>query len=155
MIPKEEYTRNSTRVDLARYRLIFYYKFVTLDNSFTCPEIFTGKLLNLSASGAQVCGSLPSLKLLTLLGQEKLYIGCKLPVPTQLDGSGESQIKVLSRVRWAKSEAQEGQRCHQMGLEFIKISDTDKQSLKNYLVRQQIRTAKINRTLELIIPTRT
>jgi len=147
MTPKIKYKRKTTRIDLTRYQIKFFYKFIALNKSFTCDDIFDGKLLNLSEGGAEVCGSLPSLRLLKLLGDEKLYIGCNIPIP---DSSGEGWIKVLARIRWAQSEPHGGFNCHRMGLEFTKISDPDKCSLKNYLIRQQIRTAKINRTLELL-----
>lgn len=148
MIPEEKYKRNSFRVDLTRYKIKFPYKYIAPNKSFTCNDIFSGKLFNLCEYGAQICGTLPSLKFLNLLGDERLLIGCNLPIE-EADGR-QTLIKVLARVRWAQSEAQDGANCHRMGLEFTKISDSDKCALRNYIIRQQLRVAKVNRTLELL-----
>jgi c-di-GMP-binding flagellar brake protein YcgR len=153
MIHEENYQRKTRRIDLSNQQHKIQYKFIDPKKSFVCNEVFTGHLLDLSEDGAQIRGPLPSLKLLNLLGDEKLYIGCVFSVLSySTDGARDEVVKALSRIRWAQSDAHKGQSYHRMGLEFIKIPEADRCLIKNYIVRQQIRAAKINRTLDLLNP---
>jgi c-di-GMP-binding flagellar brake protein YcgR len=151
MTHEENYKRKTLRVDLSKQQHKIQYKFIDPIKSFICDEIFTGHLLDLCEDGAQICGPLPSLKLMNLLGNEKLYIGCIFSMYCS-DASKDKLVKALSRIRWAQSVAQEGQNCHRMGLEFTKIPVFDRNLIKNYLIHRQIKTAKFNRTTELLNP---
>jgi len=154
MDTSDDYTRTFPRIDLTKHRGKLYYKFLCPKKQFVCSEVFTAKVINLSEGGAQICGTLPSLRLMNMLGNDRLYIGCVMPVNIfTADGDPiEKQVRFLSRVRWAATEACEGYNCHKMGLEFIRISKADSQDIKNYLIRTQIRDSKANRTIELLNP---
>ena len=142
------YDRNAVRIDLSRYDLTFHYKFVSrpISGIKKLPDkIFKGKVLNLSKTGAQVCANIPDLKMLSLMMDEKILIGCNFPLK-------EKMVKTLSRVRWIDSSPSDDKICHVMGLEFIRVPIEDKRVLGNYLIRNQIKTAKFNRTFELLNP---
>lgn len=153
MIPEDTHHRKSIRVDLSKQKQKILYKFISPNKTFVCNEIFKGQVLDLSECGARICGTLPSLRLMNQLGDEKIYIGCVLSVfDYSEDEPKDSIIKMLSRIRWAKSDFQMGTNYHSMGLEFTKITESDRRSLKNYLIHQQLRTTKINRSLEMLNP---
>lgn len=154
MDPSEQYTRSSTRVNLTKHRNKLYYKFLCPKKKFVCSEAFTAKVINLSEGGALICGTLPSLRLMSMLGNEDLYIGCIFPISIfTADGDPiQKDIRFLGRLRWAATDACAGLNCHQMGLEFIKISPADKQDIKSFLIRTQILDSKSNRTTELLNP---
>ena len=119
-----------------------------------CNEAFTAKVINLSEGGVLICGALPSLRLMSMLGNEELYIGCVFPISIfTADGDPiQKEIRFLARLKWAASDACSGTNCHQMGLEFVKISPADKQDIKSFLIRAQILDFKANRTTELLNP---
>lgn len=151
MTTEESHQRKSPRIHLSKQKIL--YKFVDPKKNFVCNEVFKGYVLDLSEGGALLCGPLPSLRLMNLLGNEKIYIGCILLVSNYaIDEPQEAYIKMLSRIRWAQSDSQKGQSIHRMGLEFVKISETDSRLLKNYLIHKQIKTAKANRTTEMLNP---
>jgi c-di-GMP-binding flagellar brake protein YcgR len=136
--------RKSIRIDLSRYNHIFKYKLLAPGRKLP-DEVFRGQLINLSKTGAQICGPIPSLKLFSKMGDEQVLIGCNFPLR-------ENMVKVLARVRWAESSPSHGKTCHHMGIEFIKISENDKRILSNFLIHRQIKTSKFNRSIELLNP---
>ncbi len=122
----------------------FYYKFFAKEK-FIYDDVCEAKVINLSVGGAQICSKLPSLKLLKLLGSEKLYIGCNIHID-------DSMLKIIARVRWAQSTPAEGETCHRMGLEFLKISEEDKALLNKFILHRQFLMGRANRREELLNP---
>lgn len=135
--------REHHRVNLHSGDASLFYKFYAKNGKFLCDDVCKGKVINLSLGGALVRGVLPNLRLLRMLGDEELYIGCNFI----LDGNA---VKILSRVRWANSNPKEGPLYHELGLHFIKVADDDKKFLEKFLISKQLKYGKQNRRADLL-----
>lgn len=116
-------------------KLTLYYKLLSPVNHFIYEDICKAEVLDLSKGGARICSSLPTLRLVRMLGDETLLLGCCL----QLD---RNEIKILARLRWCRSNLDKGSNYLQMGIEFKKMSSNDQKIMNNFIVKSQIELDK-------------
>lgn len=141
MAPKEKpSSRRSIRVDVKNLSIQIKYKFFSHVEDLQCSTIFTGTVLDLSKGGAQIKGSIPHPTWLIPLGSGSVYIGCNILL------DADTSVKTLTRARWIRSTPAE----YQLGLEFVQMSDDQRDSLNHWLVRQQIKSFRIRRRDEIL-----
>jgi len=118
------------------------YKFIFADPDVKEDTIFTGEVIDLSATGAQILGCIKNPKWVSHLADDAVLIGCNIIL------NEDTYIKTLARMRWFNA-SDCATRCL-IGLEFMQMEDDHIPLLKRFLIRRQIETSRLNRTQELL-----
>jgi len=120
------------------------YKFLSHMESFQCPTVFRGAVLNLSKGGALFVGPIPSSDWLAQLGQGLVLIGQNIMLPDQ------KPIKALASLRWTRPAPSDFHRFgtdphYELGVRFEQLDSAHCHQMEKFLIGHQLRSRKLRR----------